>query len=93
LGRVTFGIPITARLVSIREPVQKQKIENLILAGGWRRSELPPRQGSEIYVHEAFFDLDGHVKISFAPDALVYATTSGLAVHRYGLDHSRGSLA
>src|SRR5262249_6314092 len=66
--RVTFRVPIAAALVPVRETVQEQKIENLILPGGWRRGERPPGQGTEVNIQEALLNLVGHVSLSLEPN-------------------------
>src|SRR5262249_28473757 len=66
--RAAFTVPIAAALVAVRETVQEQKIENLILPRGRRRLERLPGQGPEVNVQEALLDLDGHVSLSLEPN-------------------------
>ena len=52
-------------LVPIGEPIQKQKIDNLILPRGRRRHERPLGQRREVKVQKAFFDFLSHCYVRF----------------------------
>ena len=62
--RASIVVPEATVLVPIGEPVQKQKIDNLILPRGRRRHERPLGQRCEVKVQKAFFDFLGHCRIS-----------------------------
>src|SRR5262249_31747039 len=68
LHRAALAVAIAAALVSVRETVQEQKVENLILPSGGRRRESPPRQRTGVKVQKTLLDLAGHGCLPWGPD-------------------------
>ena len=78
--RAAFTVPMAAALVAVREAVQEQKIEDLVLPGGRRRRERPPSQRSEVNVQQALLDLVGHVGLSLEPDVFSRRSTQPVLI-------------
>src|SRR5262249_20195024 len=61
--RAVVVVPVAALLLAVGEAVQQQEVQNLVLPGGRRRGERPPRQGGEVEIQQALLDRLGHLTL------------------------------